>query len=75
MDKKQINLTHLREILPSNWAGIIAEKHNVSDGFVRMVMRGVRDSQTALEVATSIIELAGAHKKKIEEIQQKAEAI
>jgi hypothetical protein len=75
MEQKQINLTHLREILPSNWAAIISEKHNVSDRFVRMVMSGDRDSQTALEVATSIIELAGQHKKKIQDIQQKATEI
>ncbi len=75
MELKQIKLDFLREWLPTNWAAIIAEKHGVSDGFARMVLRGVRDSQTALEVAASIVELAGAHKKKIMEIRERAEAI
>jgi len=75
MNLKQDNLEFLREWLPTNWATIIAEKHKVSDGFVRMVLRGARESQTALDVQESIIELAGEHKKKIMEIKQKAASI
>ncbi len=75
MEIKQGSFEFLREWLPTNWAAIIADKHGVSDRFVRMVLRGERDSQTALEVAASIVELAGAHKKKIMEIREKAQQI
>lgn len=65
-------LKHLRKYLPKYWADVIAEKHNVSPSHVRNVLVGNRENP---DIAASIVELAGTHKKKIMEIQQKAEAI
>lgn len=72
MDNKQISFEYLTEVLPKKWAAIIAEKHQCSESLVYKVLRGDR---TRLDILQSIIELAGAHKKKIEELHQRAAAI
>lgn len=67
-----MNLEHLRKVLPNNWASLIAEKHGVSGAYVRMVFAGQRQN---IEIADSIIELAARHKKKMQELQERAAAI
>jgi len=67
-----MKLTSLKNYLPRNWATIIAEKHGVTDAYVRYVMQGERIN---IDIAQSIVELAGQYKKKIQDIQQKATEI
>lgn len=67
-----MNLKLLRKYLPKNWAEIIAERHGVAASHVRNVMVGNRNN---IEIANSIIELAFAHKKKMQAIAERAAAI
>ena len=67
-----INLTHLKKILPKDWASIIAEKHGVTADYVRKVMNGQREVP---EIQEEIISLAGKHKQKLMAIAERAAAI
>jgi hypothetical protein len=69
MKQMQMKLTSLKNYLPRNWATIIAENHGVTGAYVRYVMQGERIN---IDIAQSIVELAGAHKKKIQEIKERA---
>ncbi len=55
-------LKKLRQSLPDGWAGVLADKHNLSPGTITNVIYG---SQVNDQVVLSAIELAEEHKRLI----------
>ena len=67
-----MDLKHLNKFLPRGYAAIVAKNCGVSESLVYQVLSGKKKN---LDVAERLIDLADKHKKKMEEIQARSEAI
>lgn len=67
-----MNFKHLKKYLPKGYAAKVAEDCGVSESLVYQVFIGKKKN---LDVAERLLDLADKHKKKMEEIQARSEAI
>jgi len=67
-----INLDNIKKNLPNGYGKIIAEKVGCSESLVWMVANGQKNN---LEVTEALIELAETHKRKLQEMAERAARI